>query len=288
MLNVLELAPGLVITPATRGEAGQFTVNGQRPNTHYFTVDGASANSGVSAGGVPAQSNGGALPGMTAFGSFDNLISLDAVEQVRVQTSTTVPEFGRLPGAQISLNSRSGTNDFHGSLLYEFRNQTLDANNWFADQSGDPRAALHLNNFAPTFGGPIWKNHTFFFLSYEGLRLDQPFVFRQPVPSLASRQNASDALQPLLSLFPLPNGPSLGGGLAQWTGSFSRPSQLDAGAVRLDQAITSRMTLFARYSDTPSSTEFGASPVNSLDLSTRSGTLGLDIRPRSNLVMECA
>jgi hypothetical protein len=171
-------------------------------------------------------------------------------------------------------------------MLYEFRNQTLDANNWFANQSGDPRAALHLNNFAPTFGGPIWKNHTFFFLSYEGMRLDQPFVFRQPVPSLASRQSAPDALEPLLALFPLPNGPSLGDGLAQWTGSFSRPSRLDAGAVRLDQAITSRMTLFARYSDTPSSTEFGATPVNSLDLRTRSGTLGLDIRPRSNLVME--
>ena len=115
LISLLELAPGTVVTPATRGEAGQFTVNGQRPNTHYFTVDGVSANTGVSAGGLPAQSTGGSLPGMTAFGSLHSLISLDALEEFRVQTSSAIPEFGRLPGAQVSLSSRAGTNEFHGS-----------------------------------------------------------------------------------------------------------------------------------------------------------------------------
>ena len=107
LLSLLELAPGLIVTPATRSEAGQFTVGGQRPNTHYFTVDGISANSGVIGGGRVAQSTGGALPGMTAFGSLDSLVSRDALEEARVLTSTTTPEFGRLPGAQISLSSRS-------------------------------------------------------------------------------------------------------------------------------------------------------------------------------------
>ena len=286
LLSILELTPGLVVTPATRGESGQFTVDGQRPNTHYFTVDGASANSGVSGGGVVAQPNGGALPGMTAFGSL-GLVSLDALEEVRVQTSTTVPEFGRLPGAQISLASRAGTNELHGSLLYGFRNEALEANDWFANQQSEARPSLQFSDFSATLGGPIRRNRTFFFLSYEGLRLTQPFSWRQPVPSETSRAAAPSWALPVLNLFPQPNGPDLSKGLAQWTGTFSRPSQLDIGAVRLDQAITSRITAFGRYSETPSSTQFGSGPaVNFLDLRSRSGTLGLNLRARGNMVLD--
>src|SRR5262249_51137977 len=72
LLGLLELAPGVVITPATRGESGQFSVAGQRPNANHFSVDGVSANSGVSGGGRPAQSTGAVLPGMTAFGSLES------------------------------------------------------------------------------------------------------------------------------------------------------------------------------------------------------------------------
>src|SRR5947209_8998707 len=68
ILSLMEIVPGTNVIPATRGEAGQFTVTGQRPNTNYFTVDGASANTGISAGGLPAQSTGGSLPALSAFG----------------------------------------------------------------------------------------------------------------------------------------------------------------------------------------------------------------------------
>ena len=142
LLSLLELTPGLVVTPATRGEAGQFTVNGQRPNTHYFIVDGVSANSGVSGGGTAAEATGGALPAMTAFGSLDSLVSIGALQEMRAQTSTTAAEFGRLPGAQISITSRSGSNELHGSLADRFRNDALDANNWFANRHGDSHAPL--------------------------------------------------------------------------------------------------------------------------------------------------
>ena len=286
LLSLVELTPGVVVTPATRGEAGQFTVNGQRPNTHYFTVDGVSANSGVSGGGVPAQATGGALPGTTAFGSLDSLVSLDALQEARVQTSTTVPQFGRLPGAQVALTSRSGSNELHGSLLFGLRNEKLDANDWFANRHGDERAPLKLQNFAATLGGPIWRDRTFFFLSYEGLRLSQPFVWRAPVPSLAARAGSLDWAQPLLNLFPPPNGPDLGGGLNDWTGSTSKPSRLDAGALRVDHAITSRFTAFGRYSESPSATEFGSATVNRLDLDSRSVTVGLDARVSPNLVFD--
>jgi hypothetical protein len=286
LLGLLQLAPGVVVTPATRGEAGQFTVAGQRPNTNSFIVDGVSANSGVSGGGLPAQSTGAALPGMTAFGSLDSLVSRDALQEARVQTSTTVPEFGRLPGAQISLSSRSGSNQLHGSLYSGFRNELLDANDWFANQHGDRRASLSMQDFAAALGGPLRHNRTFFFLSYEGMRLSQPFVWRQPVPSLAAREAAPAWVQPVLNLFPAPNGPGLGNGLAQWTAGVSRPSRLDTGGARLDHAISSRLTAFGRYSDSPSFTEFGSSPVNMLDLRSQGVTLGLNWRARPDLVFD--
>lgn len=286
LLGLIGLTPGAVATPATRGEAGQFTVDGQRPNTHYFTVDGASANSGVSGGGVAAQSTGGALPGMTAFGSLDSLLTPDALQEMRVQTSTSSPQFGRMPGAQVSLTSRSGSNEFHGSLLYGFRNDAMDSNNWFANRNGDSRAPLHLNDFSAGLGGPLWRNHTFFFVSYEGMRLEQPFIWTQPVPALAARLNSFAWANPLLSLFPVPNGPDLGGGLALWTGRTSRPSRFDGGAARIDQVFTSWLTGFARYSEAPSSTQFGTTPINTLDLGSRSVTAGLDVRLKPNLFID--
>jgi hypothetical protein len=283
-LSLIELAPAVVVTPATRGEAGQFTSAGQRPNTNQFTVDGVSANSAVSGGGLPAQSTGAALPGMTAFGSYDSLVSREALEEVRVQTSAAGPAFGRLPGAQISLHSRAGSNELHGSLFYGFRNEKLDANDWIANQHGDPRAPLRLNNFAATLGGPLLRNRSFFFLSYEGMRLSQPLIWRQPAPSAAARENAPAWAQPMLNLFPTPNGDALGGGLAEWTGRYSRPSRLDIGSARLDQAITSRLTLFGRYSQSPSATQFGSGQVNLLDLTSRGLTTGLDLHARPDLV----
>jgi hypothetical protein len=286
LLSVLELAPGVVVTPATRGEAGQFSASGQRPNTNYFTVDGVSANSGVGGGGLPAQSNGAALPGMTAFGGLDSLVSRDALQEARVQTSTTGAGFGRLPGAQVSLSSRWGSNELHGSLFYGFRNEALDANDWFANQHGDPRAALRMQDFAATLGGPIRRNRTFFFLSYEGMRLLQPFVWRQPVPSAATQAAAADWVAPVLRLFPASNGASLGNGLAIWNGQVSRPARLDIGAARLDQVITSRLTAFGRFTESPSSTEFENDTVNLLDLHSRSLTLGLNLRARPDLVFD--
>src|SRR6185369_11686893 len=117
LLTLLETAPGANVTPATRGEAGQFSVTGQRPNTNYFMVDGMSANTGVAAGGLPAQSTGGALPALSAFGSMDSLISLDGVQELRVTSSTSAADMGRLPGANVAITSRGGTNEFHGTSV---------------------------------------------------------------------------------------------------------------------------------------------------------------------------
>ena len=286
LLSLLELTPGLVVTPATRGESGQFTVNGQRPNSHYFTVDGVSANSGVSGGGSAAEATGGALPGMTAFGSLDSLVSIGALQEMRAQTSTTAAEFGRLPGAQISLTSRSGSNELHGSAAGQFRNNGLDANNWFANQHGDGRAPMRFQDYSGALGGPVWRNRTFFFASYEGMRMEQPFVWNVAVPSQQARSGYLPWAVPLLKMFPEPNGPALGPGLAEWTAGISRPAQFEAGALRLDHSFTSPLTGFARFSETPSSTDFGSNPINSLEIRSHSITGGLTFRAEPALVFD--
>ena len=152
-------------------------------------------------------------------------VSLDALEEFRILTSTFAPEYGRTPGAQISVVTRSGTNTFHGTAFEYFRNDKLDANDWFANRSALARPELRQNDFGGVLGGPIVKNKLFFFGSYEGLLVRQPQVADTFVPSLATRQNAPAALQPLLNAYPLPNGPgSFGNGTAAFSASYSNPS----------------------------------------------------------------
>src|SRR5580658_2033952 len=109
--SLIDLTPGVVLTPANFYDQGQFSVNGQRPDANYFLVDGVSANLGTSGGGGPlGQGGAGQLPATNAFGGTSNLVSLDALEEFRIQTSTFAPEYGRTPGAQISVVTKSGTN----------------------------------------------------------------------------------------------------------------------------------------------------------------------------------
>jgi hypothetical protein len=286
LLDLLGMVSGTVVTPATRGEAGQFTTNGQRPNSNYFTVDGVSANVGVTAGGLPAQSTGGTLPGVSAFGSLDALAPLEAVQELQVRTSSTVAEFGRFPGASISLTTQSGSNGFHGATALHLRNELLSAQNWFANQAGFGRLPLRLGEITQTFGGPVRRDHTFFFLSYERQSLRQPYVWDQPTPSLDERQAAADWAQPALSMFPLPNAGQLTGGIGEWVGGDVLPAGLQTGSARVDQALGSRVSLFGRYSDSPSSNQFGNLGIDHLDLRIRSITVGLNARPTAGLTMD--
>src|SRR5262249_4498780 len=149
--------------------------------TNYFTVDGVSANTGVSGGGLPAQATGGALPGMSAYGGIDALISLGAAQEFKLQTSSTGPEYGRMPCASVALTSRTVSSEFHGSSPFRFRHEDLAATAWFANRAGVPRAPLRMHNFSQTLGGPIHRSRTFFFVAYDGMRLLQPYAWRTPV-----------------------------------------------------------------------------------------------------------
>jgi hypothetical protein len=251
--SLIDLTPGVVLTPANLYEQGQFSINGQRPDANYFMVDGVSANLGnAGSGGLLYQSGAGQLPTTNAFGGMSNLVSLDALEEFRIQTSTFAPEYGRTPGGQISVVTKSGTNSFHGTAFEYFRNDKLDANDWFANAKGIARPELRQNDFGGVLGGPIKRDQLFFFGSYEGLRVRQPHVANTYVPSLASRQNAAAAVQPLLNAFPLPNGPDLGNGTGAFAAGYSDPSTLNSSSIRVDYLPTQRVTIFGRYSNSPS------------------------------------
>jgi hypothetical protein len=271
---LFDLSPGVVATPATAGEAGQFAVSGQRANTNYFYVDGVSANTGVSGAGLPGEFAGSTMPGMTAIGSLHNLVTLEEVQEVRLQTSTFAPEFGRMPGAQISVTTNSGSNTLHGSLFENFRHEQLTASDWFAYSAGLPSGKLRLSDFGAALGGPIQRNRTFFFASYEYLSLRQPETWRLTVPSLAVRNSMVRNTSMLLNAFPIPNGPDLGNGQSQLTAQSSRPSRLSTASLRLDQSVGSRATIFTRYTEGPSASQFGFFDLNDARFRWRSLTLG--------------
>jgi hypothetical protein len=250
--SLIALTPGVVLTKATFGEQGQFSVNGQRANANYFTIDGVSANIGVSAGLTLVQSASGSLPGLGATGGTNTLVSIEALEEFRVQTSGYSPEYGRMPGAQITILTRSGTNALHGALFDFFRNDALDATNWFANAYRLPKPALRQHDFGGVLGGPVLRNRTFYFVSYEGLRLRQPQVESTDVPSLFLRKSSPQAIRTFLNAFPLPNGPDGKFGFSQFVASYTDTSTLNATSIRMDQLIGTRVTLFGRYNHAPS------------------------------------
>ncbi len=264
--SLITLSPGIVLTKTAVQDQGQFSANGQRADTNYFTVDGVGANISASASTVPSQSGAGALPGLSASGGTNNLVSVDALQEFKVQTSTYAPEFGRTPGAQVSIVTRSGTNEFRGSVFDYFRNDMFDANDWFGNRLGREKPALRQNDFGGVLGGPLYlprfgeggpgfyqgRNRAFFFFSYEGLRLRQPQVAISDVPSLAARQAAPSAVRPFLDLYPRPNGPNGANNLAQFSASFSNPSTLNATSIRIDTNVSDKLILFGRYNYSPS------------------------------------
>src|SRR5205807_3107713 len=140
-------SPGVVVTPSGQTDPGQFNVNGQRTSTNSFTVDGVSANISTAAVSFLGQNAAGAAPGFGVTGGTNNLVSEDALQEFRIQTSTFAPENGRTPGAQVSIATRSGTNQFHGTAFEFLRNDKLDANDWFADRVGAAKAEERINDF---------------------------------------------------------------------------------------------------------------------------------------------
>lgn len=255
--QLARLNPGVASSGGGGGQQGGeggvsgFSSNGQRSTSNNYMVDGVDNND--SFGGAAAQ-----IP------------SIDSIEEFEVQTNTFSAEYGRNTGSVVNLVTKSGSNRFHGSVYEFFRNDVLDARNFF-NQSDFPKSALRLNQFGGTLGGPIVKNRTFFFLNYEGFRRQAGITRITNVPTLAERQGQfldnngnpiTIAVNPVSAeifdtLFPQPN-------LTSSSGNFiSSPTQRDATdqfLVKVDHHFGSSDTVSARYSRTRVDTFFPFTP----------------------------
>jgi len=251
--ELLTLNPGIVdYTPEKGGGVGvsnsavgnMFAVLGRRPQENLFLLNGI-------------EYTGAAEINMQPAGTSGQLLGVDAVREFNVVTGTYGAEYGKRPGAQVSIVTASGTNQWHGAAFEFLRNSALDARNFF-DHGSKP--SFQRNQFGGALGGPIQKNKTFIFGNYEGYRQHLRLSNVALVPDGQARQGylpgtdgtlrfvgvAPDAAS-LLSLWPQANGPVLGSGIAE---AFSHPLQTvreDFGTARLDRRFSERDSLSGVY-----------------------------------------
>lgn len=225
LLELSGIVPGTVVPPANgflsapiRGQ-GALGVNtaGTREGTTNFMVNGINL---VDMGN----------------GQITFQPSINTVSEFKMDNSTPSAEYGRNAGGVINVATRSGTNQWHGEVFDFFRNEALDARNFFNKASGptaSPKAKFKRNDFGFALGGPVWKDHTFFFLSYEGLRQRQLVTVNSTVLSQNQRNAVTDPTsQKLLQFIPQANdttnpdatafsqGLSAPVNLDQWTGDI--------------------------------------------------------------------
>ena len=267
--GVVPLTPGLLEAGGSARAGQAYAVNGQRPESNNFLIDGADNFDTVDGGLVMEP-------------------PIDAIAEFRILTHTANAEFGHSTGSTTNIITRSGTNQYHGTAWDFFRNNAMDAKSFFAD-SVEP---LHRNQFGGVFGGPIKKDKTFVFLYYEGVRDTNGETTLATVPSNAERtgnfadqcplnngtfnaqglciDNTSGQLSPngqLINEFsgqPIPNNqlpfinpisqallsyyPLANDGPFTYVGTQTLTSSTDQFGVRVDHYLTNRDTLNFRYS----------------------------------------
>jgi Carboxypeptidase regulatory-like domain/TonB-dependent Receptor Plug Domain len=230
-LNLVGLQPGVSMT--TTGSAGTavgpFAVNGQRTQANNFMLDGADSND--LAINVP---------------DAVDVMSPNALGEFRVITGAMKAEYGRDSGAIIESTIKSGTNQFHGEATEVFRNAVLNANNFISNESGLARPPFNLNDFDANLGGPIWKNKTFFFISYLGFRrvygvtnTGQVFSNEERAAILAGGVPAAQAV---VNITPPPNL-----GTNEYASAPKDDLQRDQGILKLDHHFSDRNTFSASY-----------------------------------------
>ncbi len=233
--NFLDLA---LLTPgATPSAAGSqvtgFNVAGARTQSNDYLIDGIS--------NIDTQINAG----------LNSFRINDAVQEFSVQTSVPTAEFGRGEGAQINAVIKSGTNQLHGSVFEYFRNTVLDATDYFAKHTpGGIKPVLKRNQFGATIGGPIWRDKTFFFLSYEGFRQIAPTVSSVLVPTPTQRAAVKDPIsRSLLAFFPQSQlaGDALAPNGTNYTSNVASLLNDDTGLVRIDHTLTAHDTLSGHF-----------------------------------------
>ena len=168
--QLVALMPGATPNQGSRATDG-VSLNGNRSFQNTYLIDGVDNNNYIL--GVDTNSTQALRP------------SVDAIQEFKVESANYSAEYGRSAGGIISLAIKSGTNEFHGSAFEFFRNDKLDANDWFANRARLKRPPLRYNQFGGTIGGPILRNRTFFFASYQGTRDKRARTATTTVPTPA-------------------------------------------------------------------------------------------------------
>ncbi len=242
--------------------ANNFAVSGNRPQQNLFLLNGV-------------EFTGAAENNMTPGGTSGMLLGVDAVREFNVQRDSYSAEFGKHPGAQVLIATRSGSNQWHGTAFEFLRNNNLDAPNFF-DQGAAP--PFQRNQFGASLGGPLRSNKTFFFANYEGFRQHLHQTSAAFVPDLTSRANAVPSVQPLLDLWPTPapgdpdstSGPGIcpspapASTLCGIAEVFSSPLQTvreDFGTTRVDHIFSQKDSLAAIYT-ADDGDDFTATPLD--------------------------
>src|SRR5689334_20539169 len=252
---LLPLNPGVVnFTSQKTGGTGisnsttanNFAVSGNRPQQNLFLLNGV-------------EFTGAAENNMTPGGTSGMLLGVDAVREFNVQRDSYSAEFGKRPGAQVLIVTRSGSNQVHGTIFEFLRNNALDAPNFFDQGSAPP---FQRSQFGASLGGPLRTDKTFLFGNYEGFRQNLHQTSVAFVPSAASRAAAVASVQPLLNLWPTP-----APGAQDFNGIssvFSSPLQTvreDFGTSRLDHIFSQKDSLAAIYT-ADDSDDFTATPLD--------------------------
>jgi hypothetical protein len=261
LFSAVMLEPGVAPNPSSSpsllssGKAGQVAINGIRSSMTNFLIDGMDATDPVW-GNSPA--------GASGF-----FLGLNELAEVRVLTQTFNAEYGGHGGAVIEMVTKSGSNQFHGSLWALYRGASLDAKNYF-DLGANPIPQFVRNQFGAGIGGPLKHNRTFIFANYEGFRQVQASTAIATVPDglahqglLPSAGNPSactnatasgcvaipmnPSIQPFLSVLPPANGPDNGDGTGELITANKGNTREDHGMVRVDHNFSSTHSLFARY-----------------------------------------
>lgn len=227
------LAPGAVSSGGGSFDNIRFSGRANQQNAIRFDGIEGSAIVDASPGNLNGESSSG----------FRLQSSLETIQEFRVESSNYPAEFGTGSGGQVSVVTKSGGNELHGSVFEYFRNNSMDARNFFDTR----KSPLRLNQFGGSLGGAIVKDKLFFFGAYEGLRQRSGVNIIETVPSALARQQAAASIRPLLDAYPLGAEPSSNPLLDVARFNGSNTIDEDYGSIRFDYRINDRYSLTARY-----------------------------------------
>src|SRR5579863_10094163 len=261
--KLIYLNPGVAGSPDeisdSPGSFGEFSMNGARGRSNNYLLDGTDMNDGYR--------NDPAINQAGVFGTPSTILPIDAVAEVNV-LSNFQPEYGRNAGAVVNIVTKSGTNALHGSAADYFRNNALDARNYFNPKTittptgtiSNPKAPFHNNQYGASLGGPIVKDKTFFYVDYEGQQEPVGVVTVASVPTGTAADGSlqpsdstdpSGVIQKLIARHPWP-APNLSlgtPGVTPGTASVVSPSfnRLTSFIAKIDHSFNPNNNLTGRY-----------------------------------------